>query len=138
MCASSINGLGIAKIMKADSKSMHTKVSAGTKDFMSPGYLLSDNPTYGTSLDIFSFACVVLHVINQEWPTPKAQVELDPQTGKPMALNEVERRQTLVDKMKDKSGVLKYLVKVCLDSIPSKRPGITDVLKMLKSPQVGN
>jgi len=89
-----ISDLGVAKIVKADSKktkSMLTKVP-GTADFMPPE-CLEDNPIYNTSLDIFSYAGIVLHVVNQEWPTPKAQVLLDPQTGKLTAVNKIERHQ---------------------------------------------
>ena len=130
-----ISDLGVAKIVKADCKatrSMLTKVP-GTIDFMPPECLV-DNPAYDTSLDVFSYAGIVLHVINQEWPTPTALVSQDPQTGNPIAHNEVKRRQVYIDKMKDrdKAKVLQPLVKECLKNIASERPLISDVLKRLE------
>jgi len=56
-----ISDLGVAKIVKADSKkTMLTKVP-GTVDFMPPECLV-DNPIYNTSLDIFSYAALWLSI----------------------------------------------------------------------------
>ena len=129
-----ISDLGVAKIVKADSKatkSILTK-APGTVDFMPPEGLV-DNPTYDTSLDVFSYAGIVLHVVNQEWPTPTPQVSLNPETGKLTAFNEVERRQIYINKMKhiNEANVLEPLVKECLNNIPSSRPRMSSVLRML-------
>ena len=132
-----LSDLGVAKIVKADSKatkSILTK-APGTVHFMPPECLV-DNPKYDISLDIFSYAGIVLHVVNQEWPAPANQVLQDPQTGKLTPLNEVERRQTHIDKMKGEAKVLKPLVEACLHNVPSKRPGIGNVFKMLEPLQV--
>ena len=134
-----IGDLGVAKVVKADSKatkSILTKVP-GTQDFMPPECLV-DNPKYDTSLDIFSYAGIVLHVVNQEWPTPTAQVLQDPDTGNLIALSEAERRQAHIDKVKGEAEPLILLVKVCLNNMPSKRPNIAGILKMLKPLQVSH
>ena len=138
-----ISDLGVAKIVKADSKATKSALTKapGTVDFMPPEGLV-DNPTYDTSLDVFSYAGIVLHVVNQEWPTPTAQVSVDPQTGRLTAFNEVERRQVYINKIKDinEANVLEPLVKKCLDIIPSSRPTMASVLRMLEpvttSPQL--
>ena len=119
--------------MKADRKatqSLLTKVP-GTVDFMPPE-AFGEIPNYDTSLDVFSYAGIVLHVINQEWPSPTTQVTQDPLTGKLTALSEVERRQAHLDKMKDGAIALKPLVKACLHNMSSKRPSITTVSKLFK------
>ena len=130
-----ISDLGVAKIVKADSKATKSVLTKapGTVDFMPPEGLV-DNPTYDTSLDVFSYAGIILHVINQEWPTPTPQVSVDPQTGKLTAFTEVERRQVYINKIKDtnEENVLELLVKKCLDIIPSSRPTMSSVLKMLE------
>ena len=131
-----ISDLGVAKVVKVDCKatrSILTKAPGTPADFMPPECLV-DNPTYDTSLDVFSYAGIVLHVINQEWPTPTALVSQDPQTGYLIAHNEVKRRQVYIDKMKknDKAKVLQPLVKECLKNIASKRPLISDVLERLE------
>ena len=135
-----ISDLGIAKVVKADSRATKIKLTKltmapGTVDFMPPETFV-EMPNYDTSLDVFSYAGIVLHVVNQEWPSPTIQVSMDPTTGILTALSEVERRQAHLDKMKDGAEVLKPLVKACLNNLPSKRPAITAVLKSLDSIKV--
>ena len=74
----------------------------------------------------------MLHVVNQEWPSPTNQVTQDAKSGKLKALSEVERRQAHVNKMKGGAEVLKPLVKACLHNFPSKRPPIAAVFKLLE------
>ena len=128
-----ISDLGVAKVVKADSRATQTMLTKapGTVDFMPPESF-GEIPNYDTSLDIFSYAGIVLHVVNQEWPSPTNQVSTDPKTGKVTGLSEVERRQSHLDKMKDGAEVLKPLVKACLHNLPSKRPTIAAVFKLLE------
>ena len=128
-----ISDLGVAKVVQADSKATQTMLTKapGTVDFMPPESF-GETPTYDTSLDIFSYAGIVLHVVNQEWPSPTNQVAQDAKSGKLKALSEVERRQAYVDKMKGGAEVLKPLVKSCLNNFPSKRPPIAAVFKLLE------
>ena len=134
-----ISDLGVAKVVKADSRATQTMLTKapGTVDFMPPESF-GEMPNYDTSLDIFSYAGIVLHVVNQEWPTPANQISLHPKTGKVTGLSEVERRQSHLDKMKDGAEVLKPLVKACLHTLPSKRPMITAVFKLLEPLKVSH
>ena len=128
-----ISDLGVAKVVQADSRATQTMLTKapGTLDFMPPESF-GEIPNYDTSLDIFSYAGIVLHVINQEWPSPTNQVSINPKTGKGTAISEAARRQAHVDKMKGGAEVLKPLVKACLHNLPSKRPPIAAVFKSLE------
>ena len=128
-----ISDLGVAKVVQADSKATQTMLTKapGTVDFMPPE-AFGEVPKYDTSLDIFSYAGIVLHVVNQEWPSPTNQVTQDAKSGKLKALSEVERRQAHVDKMKGGAEVLKPLVKTCLNNLPTKRPPIAAIFKLLE------
>ena len=128
-----ISDFGVAKVVKADSRATQTMLTKapGTVDFMPPESF-GEMPNYDTSLDVFSYAGIVLHVVNQEWPSPTNQVSINPKTGKSMALSEVQRRQAHLDKMKDGAEVLKPLVKACLHNLPSKRPTIAAVFQLLE------
>ena len=128
-----ISDLGVAKVVQADSRATQTMLTKapGTVDFMPPESF-GEMPNYNTSLDIFSYAGIVLHVVNQEWPSPTNQVSIHPKTGKVTGLSEVERRQVHLDKMKDGAEVLKPLVKACLCDLPSKRPTIAAMFKLLE------
>ena len=123
----------MAKVVQVDSRATQTMLTKapGTVDFMPPESF-GGMPNYDTSLDIFSYAGILLHVINQEWPSPTNQVSMHPKTGKVSGLSEVEHRQAHLDKMKDGATVLKPLVKACLHNLPSKRPTIKAVFKLLE------
>jgi len=138
-----ISDLGVAKVIKADSRKTMTKVP-GTVDFMPPE-TLTKRPDYGPPMDVFSFAGIVLHTFTQQWPSPTEQVQFDYKTRKMVALSEVERRQQYLDKMRGEAEVLRPLVEECLDYDPTVRPTITAVCEriqvskdvyMKESPQV--
>ena len=128
-----ISDLGVAKLVQADSKATQTMLTKvpGTADFMPPESF-AEIPNYETSLDIFSYGGIVLHVVNQEWPSPAPQIHIHPKTGRGTVLSEVERRQTHLNKMKDEAEVLKPLVKACLHNLPSKRPIAMAIFKLLE------
>ena len=125
-----ISDLGVAKVIQADSKKTKTR-APGTMDFMPPEALL-ETPEYGPPLDLFSYGGVILHVVNQEWPTPLHYVTTDPKTGKILGLTEVERRQQHMEKMTGTPADLRALVQQCLDNQPSRRPPISDVSERMK------
>ena len=125
-----ISDLGVAKVIKADSRKTMTK-APGTVDFMPPESL-DDFPEYGSPMDVFSFAGIILHTFNQQWPSPSKQVQFDPKTRKMMALSEVERRQQYLDKMIGEAEVLRPLVEECLDYDPAVRPTIATVSERIQ------
>ena len=120
-----ISDLGVAKVIKADSRKTMTK-APGTVDFMPPESL-DDTPEYGPPMDVFSFAGIILHTFNQQWPSPSKQVHFDPKTRRKIALLEVERRQQYLDKMIGEAKVMRLLVEECLDDDPAVRPTIATV-----------
>ena len=125
-----ISDLGVAKVIKADSRKTMTK-APGTVDFMPPE-TLTKRPEYGTPMDVFSFAGIVLHVFSQQWPTPSEQTQFDPKTRRKVALLEVERRQQYLDKMRGEAEVLRPLVEECLDDDPAVRPTIAAVCEKIQ------
>ena len=125
-----ISDLGVAKVIKADSRKTMTK-APGTIDFMPPESL-ANSPVYGTPMDVFSFAGIILHTFNQQWPRPTEQVQFDPKTRKRVALSEIERRQRYLDKMTREAKVLRRLVEECLDDDPAVRPTIASVCERIQ------
>ena len=106
----------------------------GTPDFMPPE-ALEDDPHYGLPLDVFSFGCVVCHVITQQWPEPSYLKRRDPVTGKLVALSAVQRRQHYIDQISE--GSLKQLVITCLDDDQERRPPISVVSGRITSIMTG-
>ena len=93
----------------------------GRHHFMPPEALVHD-PHYGLPLDMFSFGCVVCHVISQKWPLPLDRM---------LARTEVERRQHYIDQISE--GSLKQLLITCLDNDPERRPPISLVSERITS-----
>ena len=125
-----ISDLGVAKVIRANSRKIMTK-APGTVDFMPPESL-ANCPVYGPPMDVFSFAGIILHTFNQQWPRPTEQVQFDPKTRRKIALLEVERRQQYLDKMTGEAEVLRPLVEECLDDDPAVRPTITAVCERIQ------
>ena len=125
-----ISDLGVAKVIQADCKKTKTR-APGTVDFMPPEALL-ETPEYGTSLDIFSYGGLILHVMNQEWPTPLHYVKTDSISKKLVALSEEDRRQEHVKKMPKNPVDLLKMVKQCLDNDPQMRPTISNVSQRMR------
>ena len=103
----------------------------GTLHFMPPEALLK-KPRYGKPVDVFSLACVILHVMSHQWPEPKDRVP----EGSMMALTEVERREKYLHSCTPLS--LKELVKLCLHNVPEERPVISAVSRGVKDLQANN
>ena len=125
-----ISDLGVAKVIKADSRKTMTK-APGNIDFMPPE-ALTRSPIYGPPMDVFSFSGIILHTFNQQWPNPSEQVQFDPKTRRRVALSEVERRQQYLDKMIGVAEVLRPLVEECLDDDPTVRPTIATVCERIQ------
>ena len=125
-----ISDLGVAKVITADSKKTMTK-APGTVDFMPPE-ALTRSPVYGPPMDVFSYAGIILHTFNQQWPSPSEQVEFDPKTRTRVALSEIQRRQQYLDEMIAEAAVLRPLVEECLDDDPAVRPTIATVCKRIQ------
>ena len=126
-----ISDLGVAKVIKADSKKTKTQ-APGTVDFMPPEALLKKTD-YGLPLDVFSYGGVILHVVNQEWPEPLHYVTSEADGEVLLALSEVERRKQHIDKMAAEAPAdLQALVKECLKNNPANRPVISNVSERMK------
>ena len=97
----------------------------GTLHFMPPEALLV-KPRYGKPVDVFSLACIILHVMSHQWPEPKDRVPY----GSMTALTEVQRREEHLQSYIP--SALKELAELCLHNDPEHRPNISKVCKDVK------
>ena len=123
--------MNVISPLSSDSHDCALTQATGTVDFMPPEVLFGYKPYYGLPLDVFSFGCVVCHVITQQWPISLNRVDFNPVTDKRVALSEVERRQRYIDQISE--GSLKQLVITCLDNDPERRPPISVVSERITS-----
>ena len=121
--------LAVMKAVSPLSSDKMTKVP-GTRHFMPPE-VFEDDPHYGLPLDVFSFGCVVCHVITQQWPTPLDQLYTDPTINISRTVSEVERRSHYIVQISE--GSLKQLVITCLDNDQERRPPISLVSERITS-----
>ena len=124
-----IADLGVAKAIEQNKMKTQTQ-TPGTLYFMPPE-ALSVRPRYGKPVDVFSLACVALHMMSHKWPEPKDRVLEDPITHAMTALTEVQRREEYLQPCS--SPQLKKLVTSCLHNQPDQRPVISAVCEVLKS-----
>jgi len=118
-----IGDLGVARTI--DLSQGRLMETPGTAVFMPPESQ-DDNPVYGAPLDVFSFACIVLHIVTQDWPKPTNIVKNN------QVVSEVNRRQKFLDKMtSEEVQELKQLVISCLDNNADSRPDIVVVSTVL-------
>ena len=133
-----IGDLGTARFVDERRQSQMTR-APGTADFMPPE-VLTDRPSYSVSVDLFSFGCVMLHTLSHVWPTPRQSVIGDQKTRELIALSELQRRETYMQKLVNRPSSLpaevKDLIIQCLSNYPEERPKIqtvTDLLANIKS-----
>ena len=124
-----ITDLGVYKMIKAEGREI-TEVP-GMADFMPPE-ILANSLECSPSVDVFSFAGIILHTFNQQWPRPCEQVQFDSAKKEKVILSEVERRQHYLDEMQQDGEVLKTLVEECLYDEPAVRPTITAVCERIQ------
>ena len=81
-----------------------------------------------TCVDVFSFGILILHLLAQEWPSPKPlmdnHTQITPRT-------EVERRQQYLNKL-DVEHPLKHLIISCLSNKPDLRPTAANILRTIE------
>jgi len=124
-----IADLAVMKVVSPLSLKNMTKTPK-VPDFTAPEALMN-NPCYGLPLDVFSFGCVVCHVITQQWPRPLNMIVKDSVSGRRVALSEEERRKHYIDQINE--GSLKQLVITCLDDNQNRRPPISMVSERITS-----
>ena len=125
-----ISDVGLAKIIEAvkpDGRKTMTD-ARGPADFMPPESF-KNSPDCNPTIDLFSFAGIILHTFNQQWPHPTEQV---PKTLKNESLSEVNRRQQYLDKLRAEGEILRPLVEACLNNDPALRPNIATVREIIR------
>ena len=130
-----IGDLGTARLVDPRRQSRMTQ-APDTAHFMPPEALAEDgtNIRYGKELDVFSFGCVMLHLLSHQWPTPSQAVIINPDTGLVTGgRSEVERRsQYFVRIDRSRSDVMIPLIESCLSNLPKNRPSIVRVCDQLE------
>ena len=122
-----ISDLGMSKPLKKQKR----LTKAPGNPIIMPPEALEDEPHYDHTIDIFSFGCLILHVLTGQFPEPTPQYVRKPNDPDSFSrVSEWDRRASYVKKAPDQ--YLLDIAKQCLKDEPSERPDITHVVQELQ------
>ncbi len=126
-----ISDLGVARIF--DFTSLQVSQSRmtgtpGTPAYMPPEVMVA-NPCYDTSIDVFSFGVMVIHIFTAEWPEPKiGQTRIDPANrDRVIGVTETERREEFLRSMTPDHPLMNLVI-FCLNNNPQRRPLAAEIV----------
>jgi len=123
-----IADFGSARILDGPAGSWSTyqlTLQPGTQDFMPPE-ALQNPPHYDFSVDVFSFGCIIIHLVAHQWPTPYGK------TFGTQIISEWDRREMYITDLKNSNPLLS-LVQNSLQDNSAKRPNSKEVLLYLEA-----
>ena len=110
-------------------QSLLTSLLPSTQDFMPPE-AISDTPSFGTKVDVFSVGCVFLHTFSHRWPSPQNIISDTP--GHPHT--ELKKRSQYLKSIPvTVQDELLPIVKACLENNPDNRPDVANICDRLES-----
>ena len=117
-----IADLGVARILSNMTPTMtyHLTQVPGTLAFMPPEVMVA-KPRYDTSVDIFSYGNIMVHIFSGRWPEPqRGQTVVESMGGDLIAVTEAQRREKYLQIIGNDHPFMK-LVRSCIHNSPKKR-----------------
>ena len=104
--------------------------------FLPPEYF-TDHTSCTTKFDIFSFGCIMIHVLSQEYPNPSETfddsfIDTAMTESSFTQVSEWERREHNLADVSSHHPLLP-LIENCLDNDPEERPQISEVIKVIEN-----
>ena len=126
-----ISDLGVARILSLTPLQFsHMTQTPGTPAYMPPEVMVA-NPKYDTSIDVFSFGVMIVHVLSGQWPEPQiGPNKIDPETERLVPVSEAERRETFLDFIGRDHPLMNLIIK-CIDNNHKYRPSAGNAVKQL-------
>ena len=122
-----ISDLGMSKPLRNQNK----LTKAPGNPVIMPPEAFEDEPEYDHTIDIFSFGCLILHVLTGQFPKPTKEYVLNPKDPESFVkVSEWDRRASYAEEATDQ--YLLDIAKQCLKDEPSERPNITHVVQKLQ------
>ena len=126
-----ISDLGVARILSLTPLQFSRMTQTpGTPAYMPPEVMVA-NPKYDTSIDIFSFGVMIIHVLSGQWPEPQiGPNKIDPETERLVPVSEAERRETFLDSIGHDHPLMNLIIK-CIDNNNKHRPSASNAVTCL-------
>ena len=125
-----ISDLGVSRL--ADTFKKHHLTTAPGNAMVMPPEALEDNPVYDHKLDVFSYGCLILHVLTGQFPQPTNQFVQE--LGKEKLFKKVsewDRRSNYIKNIPKEKELLP-LAKRCLNDAPTGRPEMIDSYRFVE------
>ena len=114
-----ISDLGVARILDLPySQLKYMTQTPGTPAFMPPEVMVA-KPNYDTSVDVFSYGIMMVHVLSGKWPEPQIG-PIRMEKGRLIPVSEAERREELLKIIGNEHPLLK-LIHRCIHNDPTMR-----------------
>ena len=124
-----ISDLGVARILNLTPRQVSRMTQTpGTPAYMPPEVMVA-NPKYDTSVDIFSYGILMIHIFSGRWPEPQVgptQIE----DGKLIPVSEAERRDEFLQDFMNDCPLLD-LILLCIDNHPQVRAHANELVNRL-------
>ena len=120
-----ISDLGVSRLLADTLKKQPALSIAPGTQYAMPPEALKHNPVYDSKLDVFSYGCLILHVLTNEIPLPSDQFIPKP-GGIFIQVSEWERRSDYIKMIPTENEFLP-IAKKCLANEPEGRPEIFEL-----------
>ena len=125
-----ISDLGVSRL--ADTFKKHELTTAPGNAIVMPPEALTKNPVYDHKLDVFSYGCLILHVLTGQFPEPTNQFV--PKPGRNNSFKKVpewDRRSSYIDDIPEENELIP-LAKQCLNNDPTGRPEMIESYQLVE------
>ena len=130
-----ITDLGVSKILATEEK---LTAKPGNPNVMPPE-ARKDNAIYNHKIDVFSFGCLILHIIINQFPTPTAEefIENPDDLKSFIKVTECNRSEKYIKQI-PKDNELLPLAQHCLSDNPKERPEMLDIIHFIEGTEAVN
>ena len=125
-----ISDLGVARILNLTplQVSLMTQ-NPGTAAYMPPEVMIA-NPKYDTSIDVFSYGILMIHVLSGRWPEPQ-EGQIRNESGRMIPVTEAERRDIFLQAIGNDHPLMD-LIQLCIKNDPKCRPDIGEIVQQAR------
>ena len=123
-----ISDLGVSRLLADTFNKQQLLTTAPGTQYAMPPEALKSNPVYDHKLDVFSYGCLILHVLANEFPMPSEQFIPKPGDSSDVYIkvSEWERRSKYIKMIPSENEFLP-IAKKCLANEPEGRPEISEL-----------
>ena len=125
-----ISVLGVARILNLTPLQVSCMTQApGIPAYMPPEVMVA-NPRYDTSVDMFSYGILMIHMFSGRWPEPEVgQIRFGPDSSL-IPVTEAERREVFLRAIGNDHPLMDLILK-CLSNDPGRRTHAREIVERL-------